>query len=276
MNIRQQCLVWSIAKVAAVALPLAIMSASAQAAAPQSKPSLISKPLKGGPRADWTGTWVLADSFLDRQDGTALAFRNGREENDSQYKDMFLAPPKLKPEVAKRLAAAPMAPPRQCTPLSMPLFWSGLYAFEIIQSRTQINVFQELGDRTRRIYLDGRPHPGLDDVEPLGLGHSIGHWEGDDLVVDTTNFNTNMLLAVGVNHTEKTRIVERFRPVGDDRIDVDVTTTDPDLLAEPWKFVRHLRRKPNTDIMDYDCQENNRNPMDAEGREHAIIQSPQK
>ncbi len=271
MNNGHRHSVWSIAQVAAVVLSLAIISAPAQAASP--------RPLKGGPRAHWTGTWVLADSYLDRQDGTALAFRNGREENDSQYKDMFVAPPKLSPEAIKRTkeyaddVAAGRAPgPRQCGPGSMPRFWSGLYPFEIIQSPEQINVSLETSGQIRRIYLDGRKHPSLDDAEPLLLGHSIGHWEGNDLVVDTVNFDTAATISgPGTNHTEKSHLTERFRPVGADRIDVDVTFVNPDVLAEPYHMVRRLQRKPDMEILDYDCQENNRNPIDAKGQEQVIL-----
>lgn len=269
MNKRRQDLIGSIAGITALVLSLTIMSAPAEAAAP--------KPLKGGPRANWTGAWVIADSYLDRQDGTALAFRNGREENDSQY--TFLPPPKLAPEAAKRAkahadaeaAAGAVINERQCTPGSLPFFWTGLYAYEFMQSADQINMFTEAGGQTRRIYLDGRKHPSLDDSEPLNLGHSIGHWEGDTLVVDTVNFNTDMLIfGYGTNHTEKSHLVERFRPVGPDRIDLDLTFYNPDVLAEPYHVVRPLRRKPGMEMMDYGC-ENNRNPIDAEGREHVIL-----
>lgn len=269
MNYRCPRLI-AITRIAAVALSVAIMSVPAYGAAQP-------KPLKGGPRANWTDTWVVADTFLDRQDGTALALRNGREENDSQYN--FLPPPKLAPEAAKRAkahadaeaAAGAAINPEQCKPSGLPGFWMGLYAFEIIQSPDQINVFQEAGGQTRRIHLDGRKHPSLDDAEPLDLGHSIGHWEGDTLVVDTVNFDTDMLIAgPGTNHTEKSHMVERFRPVGEDRIDVDITLFNPDVLAEPYHIVRRLKRKPDTEIMDYGC-DNNRNPIDAEGREKVIL-----
>ncbi len=279
MNNKRKHLRWSIAMVAATALPLAIMSASVQAA---------SKPLKGGPRANWTGVWVIAGSFLDTQDGTSVSAPTGRAE-DIGIAEMRLNGAKLKPEGAQRAAAFAAASAqgrpfgdRQCKPGGMPGFWAGPFAWEIIQSPDQINLLQEGGSQTRRIYLDGRKHPSLDDVDPLFQGHSIGHWEGDVLVVDTVNISPQIdIFAGGSNHTggathtEKSHIIERFRPVGDDRIDLEATVMNPDVLEEPWTFVRRLKRKPGMEIVDYDCEENNRNPVGADGREQAIL-PPQK
>lgn len=271
----------SIAMVAAIALAQTLTSAPAHAA---SQP----QPLRGGPHANWTGVWVIVGSLFDTQDGTSVGAPTGRAE-DAGIAELGLKGAKLKPEAAGRVAvyneAMAQGRPigdRQCKPEGMPGFWAGPFAWEFIQSPDQINLYQEAGSQTRRIYLDGRKHPGPDDADPLFEGHSIGHWQGDDLIVDTVNVSPQIDIAGGgtnhargANNTEKTHIVERFHPVASDRIDVTVTVTNPDVLVEPWTFVRHMRRKPGMEIVDYDCQENNRNPVDASGREQAIL-PPQK
>lgn len=277
MHDRRKHLCWFIAMVA-VALPLGVAGASA---AP--------KLLKGGPHANWTGVWVIAGSYLDTQDGTSIAVPTGRPE-DSAIADLGLKGAKLKPEVLKRVAvyndAMAQGRPlgdRQCRPGGMPGFWAGPFAWEFIQSPDQINLYQEGGSQARRIYLDGRKHPSPDDADPLFQGHSIGRWEGDTLVVDTVNLSAEIDVVAGgtnhahgaANHTAKSRIVERFVPVASDSIDVHVTVTNPDVLEKPWVFVRHMKRKPGMEIQDYDCQENNRNTVGADGREQAIL-APKK
>lgn len=283
---KQQCR--SIAGFGAVALTWVIMGSPTLAAA-QPRSLQASKPPEGGPRANWTGVWVLVGTGLDTQDERGVANPTGRPE-DASFAGLALKGAKLKHEAVARAkvytdAQAQGRPlgDRQCKPEGMPGFWGGPFAWEFIQSPDQINLFQEVASQTRRIYLDGRKHPSLDDVDPLFEGHSIGHWEGDVLVVDTVNISPQIDVVAGgishgggASHTEKSHILERFRPVGDDRIDVEVTVTNPDVLQEPWTFVRHLKRKPDLEIQDYDCQENNRNPVGPDGRERAILQQPQK
>lgn len=269
MNGRRRHLFWFIARIVTAALPL-VVSAPMHAAS--------SQPLKGDSRANWTGVWVVPGSFLDLQDGTSVSAPSGREETRRSLGLLSIGTPKLKPEAAKRskvytdsLAAGhPLGFP-ECAPRGMPEFWYGPYAWEIIQSPRQINLYQEVGG-VRRIYLDGRKQPSLDDADPLFEGHSIGHWEGDTLVVDTVNFRTETFISgPGTNHTEKSHITERFQPVGKDLIDVKVTIVNPDVLEEPWTFVRHLKRKPDMEILDYYCEENNRNPVGADGFQQAIL-----
>jgi hypothetical protein len=264
------------------AAPLAALAAPARPAAPPkaARPAAPAKSVYGGPRADWTGVWVVPGSFLDLQDGTSVSAPSGR--SDPGIDVIFsLGRPKLKPAPAKAAAEAqaaeaagrPIADPRTaCVPSGVAGFWGGPYAWEIVQAHDQINLGQEYLRQVRRIYLDGRKHPSLDDADPLLLGHSIGHWEGDVLVVDTANFSpTGRVSGALTNPDEQTRVVERFRPVGPDRIDVEVTITSPNALEEPWRFVRKLKRKPGLEILDYFCEENERNPVAADGLTQSIL-----
>ncbi|MGC1460489.1 MAG: hypothetical protein WA825_19615 [Steroidobacteraceae bacterium] len=240
---------------------------------------------QAGKTPDLNGIWVFADSFMDRQDGVFLAAPGRAEASERENKLFSMGVPKLKGEYAKRAVERQIAekeaeaqgktlgdPAADCIPPGMPGFWMGPYAFEILQNATQINFFQESWEQTRRIYLDGRKHPSLDDVDPLYQGHSVGHWEGDTLVVDTVNISPATTLG-GAPHSDKLSVSERFHLVKPDILDIRVTIVDPDALAEPWVITRKLRRKPGMEIHDYVCAENNRNHSDENGATQTILKS---
>jgi hypothetical protein len=246
---------------------------------------VIAGAAESGKRPDLNGVWVFADSFMDRQDGVFLAAPGRAEASERENKLFAMGEPKLKGAYAKRAADLKIAekeaeaqgktladPAADCIPPGMPGFWRGPYAFEILQNAKQINLFQESWEQTRRIYLDGRKHPSLDNADPLYQGHSVGHWEGDTLVVETVNISPATTLE-GVPHSDKLSVSERFHLVKPDILDIHVTVLDPDALAEPWVITRKLRRKPEMEINDYVCAENNRNRSDNSGATQTILQS---
>jgi carboxypeptidase family protein len=109
----------------------------------------------------------------------------------------------------------------------------------------------------RQIFLDGRPHPA--DWNPTWQGHSIGRWDGDTLVVDTTGFNDKAWLSLtGIPHTEKLHVVERIRRPDYGHIEVEITMDDSDAFTGPWKrtFTATLA-PPGEEIMEFICNENN-------------------
>jgi hypothetical protein len=123
-------------------------------------------------------------------------------------------------------------PTAHCFPAGVPRSMYVPTAFDIIQTRDAILFLHE---RTswRIVRLDGRPH--LPDSMRLWQGDSVGHWEGDTLVVDTTNFNGKTWLNEGgeiVSYGE--HVVERFTPTGPDRIAYQATITDPVVYTRPW------------------------------------------
>lgn len=219
-------------------------------------------------RGDWDGVWVLADTFMDKQDGTFLA-TPGRAGED---KDPPVSEPKLRGDYLKQheaLLQAEAAGKRtgdsgaECLPQGMPRFWHGPYAFEILRTPLQINIYQEWNEQTRRIFLDGRRHNP--DADPSYNGHSIGHWEGRELVVDTALVRVDSGLGAGATHSDQLHIVEHIKQIGADLLEVTMTVTDPLALAEPWISVYRLRRKPGMEIQEYVCTENNRNVTDVNG-----------
>jgi hypothetical protein len=98
-------------------------------------------------------------------------------------------------------------------------------------------------------------------------GHSIGHWEGDTLVVDTVGFTTDTgLLIFGMKHSDKMRIVERIRLAQPDVLEIQTTITDPEALTKPYTTTRAYGRHRDWTLAEYQCQENNRNFVTDDGK----------
>jgi len=124
----------------------------------------------------------------------------------------------------------------------------------------QFTVISEILHEVRRVYLDGRPHPK--ELEPTFDGHSVGHWDGDVMVVDTVGLRTN---DDGTWLSDKAHIVEHIRMANSNAIVNDITISDPKALTGEWKFTRYYAREPKgTEINEYVCT-NNRNLPDANG-----------
>ena len=108
----------------------------------------------------------------------------------------------------------------------------------------------------RQIFMDGRDHP--EDLEATWYGHSVGHWEGDTLVIETVGFNDLFWFDfVGHPHTEQLRTLERYTRTDEGTLEIVTTVTDPGAYAKPFtvKFAATLR--PGWDLMEYICNENN-------------------
>jgi hypothetical protein len=121
----------------------------------------------------------------------------------------------------------------------------------------RIYIFDVGGPHTyRTIYMDGRTHPK--DLTPSYYGHSIGWWDGDSLVIDSTGFNESFWLdRRGIPHTEKLRTIERLTRVNSTTIDYEVTIDDPGAYTAPWKGGFGLRWSPDIELFEYVCQQAN-------------------
>jgi len=232
---------------------------------------------------DWNGVWVIADSFMDKQDGASVAApgrfdpSQTRSANLPLFKGDYLKKV-LEQQNAQRDGRPVQDRGAQCLPQGMPSFWGGPYAFEIVQTDKQINVYQEWNEQTRRLYLDGRPHPSADVLDPSYNGHSIGTWQAGVLHVDTVAIRADTQLrsgvgSVGGNHSEDLHITERFTSEGKDRLKVEETIEDDKALEKPWLLVIHLHRKQNMQVAEYVCEENNRNPVGDDGVTRTTLKS---
>ena len=132
---------------------------------------------------------------------------------------------------------------------------SNLYPLQIeINEEQQVIMIRiEFWDEERTVYMDGRAHPDIS--ERFHSGHSIGWWEGDTLVVDTTNFTDHRSpYQIGVPSGAQKHVVERYRLIEEGtRIAVDFVLEDPEHIAEPLTHARELIYSPQMEISTYDC-----------------------
>ncbi len=135
--------------------------------------------------------------------------------------------------------------------------------YEIIQIPGYVIIAYEMIHDTRIIPLDGRPHVGANIR--LWNGDARGRWEGNTLVVETTNFNDKGVLGSsaatgrirGIPHSEEMRVVERFTRISDDVINYSATITDPKVYTAPWTVALPLNRDPSYLLFEYACHEGN-------------------
>jgi hypothetical protein len=121
----------------------------------------------------------------------------------------------------------------------------------------RIYIFDVGGPHTyRTIYMDGRTHPKRE--LPLYYGHSVGWWDGDTLLVDSTNFNESFWLdRRGVPHTEQLHTIERFTRTAAGTIKYEVTIDDPGAYTKPWTATFDMRRENGQELFEYVCQQAN-------------------
>ncbi|MDB5458939.1 MAG: hypothetical protein JWO72_680 [Caulobacteraceae bacterium] len=147
----------------------------------------------------------------------------------------------------------------KCLPTGMPLLMQWISPIYIFQDYRRVAILTEDdpgNDQPRTIYLDKKIHPTADTLFPSWNGHSIGHWEGPVLVVDTVGFNERSHLFQGVPRTPKTHIVERFHVSTDGQTLIDtMTMDDPDVLAGPWTVDLTFKRQPaDTERLEAVCE----------------------
>jgi hypothetical protein len=146
-----------------------------------------------------------------------------------------------------------------CLPPGMPHTMSGSYPMEILMTPGRVTILTELFNETRRIWTDGRGHPAADELEYTFVGDSVGHWEGDTLVIDTVGVREESVLdVVFVPHSDQVHFTERVRKKSNDELDWTITMMDPVVLAHPWTVTRHFVRAPAGEaVREFVCAENN-------------------
>jgi hypothetical protein len=167
-------------------------------------------------------------------------------------------------------------PYTRCKPAGGPRQIMSPYGFEFVQmpeiQRVYIlTVSNAMSYRT--IYMDGRTHPA-EILHPSYLGHSIGHWEDDTLVVDTVGFSERSWTnRDGLPTTGQLHLIERFTRSSLNDMDYTFTIDDPGAYTAPWTTGFSLKWNPDVEVFEYICQENNISPaaMVGEGRMSIIV-----
>lgn len=197
------------------------------------------------------GTWEEANSPGPAPVGGGRAAAPFPPRQPAPYQDWAKA--KVQESFDRRGIDDPMA---RCLMAGIPRSTTvGLFPLQIIQTPTQVIMLYEVFHEFRVIPLNAK-HP--DDVEPSYMGDSVGHWEGDTLVVDAIGFNDRTWIgATGTFHSEAMHVTERYTRVDYNRINYDVTVEDPKVLAKPWIIHSSIMLRPGTRLREYECAENN-------------------
>lgn len=144
-------------------------------------------------------------------------------------------------------------PVEKCYMAGVPRITYMPFPLQIFQGDDYVVILSEYVHTTRYIPTDGREH--MQDVE-FWMGDSRGHWEGDTLVVDVTNFTDQTWFdASGNFHSNELHVVERYTRITNDVMKYQVTIEDPKLFTRPWKIetTLHLREEPGLQLLEYAC-----------------------
>ncbi len=231
-----------------------LASLTAQAAGPAAKDPINRAPTLADWQAlaklpDFSGVWTPVISDQVAQERTN--------------------PPPWNPQAAKQIehmyaeekAGRPFPIIDHCFPTGMPSYMLITHnAFELLVTPGRVTLLGEGdGNRLRRIYTDGRPHPA--DPDPSFHGHSIGHWEGNSLLVDTVALLPQAFLAVneavGIPNNGDMHIVEHFHLLNPDTLADDLEITANKLLTKTWKTTRkyYRQRSQKYDIVEGVCEQ---------------------
>ena len=185
------------------------------------------------------------------------------------------APPKLTPkyaaQYAKYLAKNRTTPGlnfvsdvANCVPPGLPVSMQWPYPIEFLFTPGRVTILIESDHLVRRIYTDGRPLPK--DPDPTYQGTSVGHWEGDTLVVETEAILPSTSPLEGISgHSDQFHVTERIRLVKPDLLAITTTRVDPAVFLEPYTTTFYYQRHRDWQIMEYVCEQNNHDALDAHG-----------
>ena len=146
-------------------------------------------------------------------------------------------------------------PDAHCLPMGVMQMTSHPFPKKIIQTPTQVTlIYEGSGTTVREVFLDGRALPKAEDVEPWWNGYSVGRWEGDTLVVETTGFMDDGWLDVrGSPLTSGARMTERFRRPTYGSLAIEVTIDDPKAYTKPFTATVNNHLLPDTQLIEFVC-----------------------
>jgi hypothetical protein len=226
---------------------------------------LVAKPL-GTPQAssdsaaaaatvpDWTGKWEMPriatrlmfdpdNAYLEPDPGRGLDFGPV----GGSYLTTIPYTPEFQKEYMDRIAMHKAGKPTDpvgadCRPYGMPRVMAATPNGPLFMKEPEL-ILIVLGDEIRRIYMDGRPHPtAVEDVVLSFEGHSIGHWEGETLVIDTVNVFEGNYDQSDAKHSDQIHVVERIRQIDADTLENQITVMDALMFTKPYTVTRNYKR----------------------------------
>ena len=196
----------------------------------------------GGHPVDLSGVWAryMDDNSRTWNESEPIPFTSWGEERHKATSEV------VDGRLGRRDAVDPWL--NECAPAGYPrILQIGASPFEFIQIPGRVMMLFEHDHWVRQIWMDGRKLP--EDPDPTWMGYSVGRWEGDTLVIDTVGFNDKTWLnQAAYPHTEKLHLVDRWRRVQPDVLEVEFTFDDPEAYTRPWTGKRLFGLKPDWEI----------------------------
>ena len=209
---------------------------------------------------DWTGIWLSDSEQSDL--GGRNSLKSFRFTEHPPYNAAWEA--KYQERLARsRTKSTAEAPTIRSCIIDFPATMESPQPFELIAMPEE--TVMTFGDGTfRHIFTDGRGHPSKDDIWPTVTGHSIGHWEGQTLVVDTIARSPGPDRYIGLAaYSEQAHFSERIRMVGKDRLEDVMTIDDPVAFTHPWTVNLGFQRVTFIDRLDpYYCELDDRTKVE--------------
>jgi hypothetical protein len=142
-----------------------------------------------------------------------------------------------------------------CLPPGVPRIYIQPFLFEIVQTPGRVLELFEFDHHIRQIFTDGREHPK--DPDLTWMGNSIGHYEGDTLVIDTIGFNDRTWIdRGGLPHSDQLHLIERIRRLSRDALEIKFTIDDPKTYTETWQGYRNFKLRPAWNLEEFICADN--------------------
>lgn len=214
---------------------------------------------------DWTGLWVSEVWSVEvsgRPAGGDVVLKQTLQ---------LIRPPPYNPEwkakydegMKDTVALAKLGATFKVCTRGFPAIMEAPWMFQVaVLPEETLLIFEN--QQVRHVYTDGREHPSADELWPTRLGHSIGRWKGDTLVIDTVARKEEPLAprAWLSQLSERAHFTEELRMSAKDTLQDDLTIDDPLTLAHPWRIQLTYKRVSQLDrLLDWDCTENDRNPV---------------
>jgi len=156
--------------------------------------------------------------------------------------------------LAARKTMKPRGDMTRCVPSGTPRTMFAPLPMMVLQTARKITIIQEYHHQLRHIYVD-EPLPAVDSIEPSFMGESVGHWQGDTLVIDTIGLHKDTVLdREGMPHSPDMKLVERLRLInGGKQLEDTMTFTDPAYYSAPWSTRVVYDSKPGVELKEYNC-----------------------
>jgi hypothetical protein len=209
---------------------------------------------------DWTGIWTReASPFFwdpDQTSPTALPTAKLTPEHERLLRDKL-------DKISRGIEFDPLS---NCEPAGMPRWIVEPFLKEFVVTPAQTYLINEMQNEIRRVYTDGRDHPSEADAYPLWEGDSIGFWDGDKLVIHTSQMRASQYQRIQPFYTEQVETVEIWQKTDPTTMVVHVWAFDPPALAEPWYTKQVYKQLSNDDlglrIRYWHCGENQNNAVE--------------